>query len=101
MLKFRWPAADGDFAYPLELSSSLYRTSTAVNLFKRLRFSDPNTLESQMSLQARRVCPSNAVPALLGQSVAFSAPLNRVQNVYQNRVGGQEAFSIGAHVGPV
>jgi len=93
VLKFAWPEADGDFAYPLELSSSLYRASDLANLVRRLRFGDPNTLESQMSLQARRF--SRRRPCLLcwDQSVAFSAPLNRVQQVFENRRAGREALS--------
>lgn len=93
VLKFSWPQRDGDFAYPLELSSSLYRAPAVAGLFRRLRFSDPNTLESQMSLQARHF--ARVTPCLLcwDKSVAFSAPLNRVQDVFDNRGGRQEAFS--------
>ena len=93
VLKFAWPAADGDFAYPLELSSSLYRASELAGLIRRLRFKDPNSLESQMSLQARRF--SRRMPALLcwDQSVAFSAPLNRVQEVFANRRAERGALS--------
>jgi hypothetical protein len=94
VLKFRWTAADGDFAYPLELSSSMYRASTAAGLFQSLRFSNPNNLESQMSLQARAYAQRNPFLLCWEQSVAFSAPLNRVQTVYENRVGQEDAYSV-------
>jgi hypothetical protein len=85
VLRYDWTHADGDFGYPLEISSSMYPLETVVRLLERLSFSDPNTLESRMSLQASRL--ARHLPLLLcyEQSVAFSAPLNRVQNVYANR----------------
>ncbi len=93
MLKYAWRNGDGDFAYPLELSSSLYRVPDMLRLFRGLEFSNPNTLESQMSIQARRF--GRRFPYLLcwEQSVAFSAPLNRVQSVFANRAGQQDEFS--------
>jgi hypothetical protein len=94
VLKFRWTDADADFAYPLELSSSLYRSSRMASLLARLRFADPNTLESQMSLAARRF--ERDAPFLLcwETSAAFSVPINRVQAVYQNRAGERQDYSV-------
>jgi len=94
--KYRWAQADGDFAYPLELSSSFYRSETITGLVRGLRFSDPNTLESQMSLNAGRL--RRRFPFLLcwEASVAFSAPVNRVQEVFQNRSGGAVELSVGS-----
>lgn len=85
VLKFDWTKGDGDFGYPLEVSSSLYALETVQRLLHRLPFSDPNTLESRMSLEGRRL--AHAQPALLcfPTSVAFSVPLNRVQEVFENR----------------
>lgn len=93
VLKFRWLGSDGDFGYPLELSSSLYRIETVRSLCERLKFDSPSSLESQMSLHNRDF--SRRQPALLcfTQSVAFSAPLNRVQEVFPNRTGSSQAFS--------
>jgi hypothetical protein len=96
VMKYRWPAADGDFAYPLEISSSFYRTETTVQLLERLEFSDPNTLESQMSVNARRL--RRRFPFLLcwEKSVAFSAPVNRVQAVFDNRSGAEAGLSVNS-----
>jgi hypothetical protein len=92
--RYRWTDADGDFAYPLELSSSFYRTETLLLLVPHLRFSDPNTLESQLSVNAKQF--RRGFPFLLcwDSSVAFSAPVNRVQEVFENRSGGVPELSV-------
>jgi len=94
VLKFRWTDGDGDFAYPLELSSSLYRAPAMVSLCRKLRFRDPNTLESQMSLNARGFAPDAPFLLCWEASAAFSAPINRVQAVFQNRVGERDEYSL-------
>jgi hypothetical protein len=92
-LKFNWTQADGDFGYPLELSSSLYISPTMVQLLKHIEFDNPNVLESKLSLLAPRL--TRTLPMLLchEHSVAFSAPLNRVQRVYENRAGTSSELS--------
>jgi hypothetical protein len=94
--KYSWLQADGDFAYPLELSSSFYRAETIVRLVAGLEFSDPNTLESQLSVHSGRL--RRRFPFLLcwENSVAFSVPVNRVQDVFENRSGDQALFSVSA-----
>ncbi len=93
LLKFRWRGADGDFGYPLEVSSSLYRLTTLVHLVPRLDFTNPNTLESQLAGHTGEFARKQ--PALLcaEHSVAFSAPLNRVQEVFPNRAGSSPRLS--------
>jgi hypothetical protein len=94
--KYRWPHGDGDFAYPLELSSSFYCRETIVPLVLGLEFSHPNSLESQLSVNAGRL--RRRFPFLLcwDSSVAFSAPVNRVQEVFENRSGGEAELSVGS-----
>lgn len=94
ILKFAWPHADGDFGYPFELSSSLYPSPIVVRLVGRLKFSDPSTMESQMASHARQYSRANPVLVCYDESRAFSAPLNRVQQVYENRAGGAPEFSV-------
>ncbi len=94
MLKYPWRNGDGDFAYPLELSSSLYRAPDMLRLFRGLEFSNPNTLESQMSIRAGRFARRTPYMLCWERSVAFSAPVNRVQTVFENRVGQREEFSL-------
>ena len=93
-LKYSWTAADGDFAYPLEVSSSMYRLSMIAPLVRELRFSNPNTLESAMALQAGRLARDHPGMLCAGCSIAFSAPLNRVQRVFENRAGNDPQWSI-------
>lgn len=92
-LKYRWEEADGDFGYPLEISSSLYRLTEIRALIRGMHFRDPNTFESQLSLKARQ--RSGRQPFMLcGElSSAFSIPLNRVQTVYPNRSGAAPDWS--------
>jgi hypothetical protein len=92
-LKYNWTRADGDFAYPLEISSSIYRLETITDLVRSLDFSDPSTLESQMALQSGAYV--HQMPALLcqGHSLAFSTPINRVQQTYRNRSGQAGQYS--------
>ncbi len=95
-LEFRWPGAPGDFGHPLEVSSSLYRTSDIGPLLSELEYRNPNTLEAALARHTptfatsrdRLLCPETAV--------AFSIPANLVQDVYRNRVASEQAVSAGA-----
>jgi hypothetical protein len=94
LLKFRWRGSDGDFGYPLEISSSLYGLHMLRDLISGLPFEGPSALESQLALRARHF--SGRQPALLcsEHSVAFCTPVNRVQEVYDNRTGAASRFSV-------
>ncbi len=94
LLKFRWRGSDGDFGYPLEISSSLYGLQMLRDLISGLPFDGPSALESQLALRARHF--SGRQPALLcsEHSVAFCTPVNRVQEVYDNRTGAASRFSV-------
>jgi len=93
VLKFDWTAAEGDFGYPLELSSSLYRTDDIFPLLQQIEFANPNTLEGNMAASTHSY--SNSKNSLLcgSKSIAFSNPANIVQNVCQNRVGKKQQYS--------
>ena len=84
---------EGHLEPALEISSSLYRLFEIRTLIRGLRFRDPNTFESQLSLRARE--RSNRQPFLLCSEIssAFSVPLNRVQAVYPNRSGSAPDWS--------
>jgi hypothetical protein len=94
LLKFRWRGSDGDFGYPLEISSSMYGLHMLRDLISGLPFEGPSALESQLALRARHF--SGRQPALLcsEHSVAFCTPVNRVQEVYDNRTGAASRFSV-------
>jgi hypothetical protein len=84
ILKYSWPGAECDFGYPLELSSSLYRSNEILCLLSRLEFSNPNNLENQMC--SYKAAFKTSLPFLLTfeQSVTFCNPVNIVQGVYEN-----------------
>jgi glycosyltransferase involved in cell wall biosynthesis len=84
ILKYHWPGAECDFGYPLELSSSLYRSNEILQLLSRLEFPNPNILENQMC--GNKDAFASSLPFLLTfeQSVTFCNPVNVVQRVYKN-----------------
>jgi glycosyltransferase involved in cell wall biosynthesis len=93
ILKFDWTKAKHDFGYPLEVSSSVYRTKDIQELITRINFHSPNTLEGLMATNAH--CYRNARSKLLCYecSIAFCNPINMVQTVWDNRVCSDKKFS--------
>lgn len=93
ILQFRWPGEQGDFNYPLEVSSSVYRTADIIGLLRNLPYSNPNRLEQGLSVSSKFF--SARLPEMLcfQHSVAFCAPLNKVQSVLDNRSGSSEQYS--------
>lgn len=90
VLRAEWQGAEGNFGYPLELSSSVYRTSHMLALLQNISFSNPNLLESEMSI---RTGDFDRFSYLLffEHSVTFSNPVNRVQDIFENRIAGDDA----------
>lgn len=93
---FTWAGSDGDFNYPLEVSSSVYRASEIVPLLHRLAFRNPNLLETGMARQASRFAAHK--PELLSfcQSVTFCNPINIVQSTFANRAGSEAGYTSAA-----
>ena len=87
VLKYRWVNAEADFAYPLEVSSSVYRTSDLVPVLERVKFNNPNTLEDELHLRIGLFAESRPSLLCCEQSVAFSTPINKVQKTHNNRAG--------------
>jgi len=96
VLEFSWVGQQGDFGYPIEVSSSVYRTADLIRLLRRLPYTNPNRLEQGLS--ASRMLFVRSHPKLLcfNKSVAFCAPLNKVQSVLDNRAGSSETYSSAA-----
>jgi hypothetical protein len=84
-LCFPWAGAEGDFGYPLEVSSSLYRARDVAELLRKGPYANPNRLEEWLAANLDAVAHR---PLLLcpETSVAFSNPVNRVQAVFDNRI---------------
>jgi hypothetical protein len=91
---FSWKeAGDGDFSYPLELSSSVYRVKDIKAVIEGPHYSNPNQLEWILY---------NYIPELSNKafllsyetSPAFCNPVNRVQTENNNRVGLNPQYTI-------
>jgi len=96
IMQYDWASAELDFGYPLEVSASLFRTHDICPYIKRLDFNNPNLLEEEMA-NCRDIFIQK-YPTLLcfRQSVAFCAPVNKVQNIAPNRSGNRSVWSTRA-----
>jgi FkbM family methyltransferase len=93
LLSFDWTSAELDFGYPLELSSSIYRTADLLPLFKDWDFTNPNTLELQMDLHKSVFQNSRNALLCFPVSRCFCNPVNMVQTVWANRAGNTGAYT--------
>jgi hypothetical protein len=89
---FDWCRAEADFRYPLEVSSSVYRTADLIPLLLSFEFHNPNTLEAGMFKRCLAFEATHPRLLCYRQSVAFSNPINKVQTVCPgNRAGADSA----------
>lgn len=86
-LRFNWLDAEGDFGYPLEVSSSIYLADQLLPFLATTHFRNPNELEG--AIASRTAVFRKTHPELLcyQQSVTFCNPLNIVQSFHANRAG--------------
>lgn len=77
---YKWTKAELDFAYPLEISSSVYRVEDILPILRGGKFGNPTELE--ILLHRNRHKPKKPFLLCFNQSVAFSAPFNRVQTMF-------------------
>ncbi len=94
IMKYDWTHAEYDFAYPLDLSSSIYRTDEIMQLLRQVMFGNPNTLEEAMAANAHLYRQARNSLFCFEQSVTFCAPVNMVQTAWDNRVGGNLNYSV-------
>lgn len=99
ILAYAWSGASYDFGYPLELSSSIYRSAELRPLLGQARFRSPNTLEAELA--ARAASLAARLPRLLcfERSVAFCIPANIVQDTAPNRASARPDHSPEALAG--
>jgi glycosyltransferase involved in cell wall biosynthesis len=95
-LRYRWPGCEHDFAYPLEVSSSLYRRRDLWPLLTGGRFRNPNQLEDALARRAGDFAASHPLLLTAETSLAFCNPCNRVQDEYVNRAGSAPELSSDA-----
>jgi hypothetical protein len=92
-LRFRWVGQTGDFGYPIEVSSSVYRLADLIGLLRTLPYTNPNRLEQVLSSSSSLFALSKPDLLCFDQSVAFCAPINKVQTILDNRAGDLTAYS--------
>jgi hypothetical protein len=101
IIKYRWIEEQFDFAYPLEVSSSVYRVKDIVPIWLRtIGVTVPymvNRVEDIMNKSRGEF--TETLPYLLcyKQSVAFSNPMNEVSSLPENwviPVWGDKRFSV-------
>ncbi|MEB3316904.1 MAG: hypothetical protein VKO39_01995 [Cyanobacteriota bacterium] len=92
-LVFRWVGEEGDFGYPLEISSSLYRGADLIGLLTKLPYNNPNRLEQALSVCSKLFTRRMPELLCLNHSVAFCAPVNKVQSVINNRASDSQAYT--------
>jgi hypothetical protein len=83
---YKWPGADGDYGYPIEISSSILKMKLLINRLLRKEWKSPNTLELALARMAGRY--EKIYPEVLTFRVAraVSVPLNVVQKDFvENR----------------
>lgn len=90
---FSWVGASCDFGYPLEVSSSVYRTAEILPTLQQLKFSNPNSLEAALSECAKLYAQVRPELLCYKLSVAFCNPVNKVQQqAPHNRAGSNQAY---------
>lgn len=92
VLEFYWTKCKDDFGYPLEVSSSIYRTYDLLPLLNQHWFGSPNQLEGCLAKNTDKFLP---LPKLLcfEQSVTFCIPVNIVQQEFSSKGGITHAYS--------
>ncbi|MBL0174856.1 MAG: glycosyltransferase [Ignavibacteria bacterium] len=95
-LLFRWDGARHDFGYPLEVSSSMYRSDTIRAIVETAGYRDPTSLEGALERAASRAARRTPELLCLEHSVAFSNPVNTVLAAGTNRVGRASEYASDA-----
>ena len=94
VLTFDWTSGSRYFGYPLDLSSSVYRTGDLQPLLLALDYSNPNTLEAVLDFSKTHFRPERCRLLCYSRSVAFCNPINIVQRTYKNRGGQATRYSV-------
>jgi hypothetical protein len=94
LLKYNWTTAEYDFAYPLEVSSSVFRAQEIIPLVCGMNFRNPNDLEGYIAAHSGWFKQSFPFLLCTPESVTFCNPINIVQTTTDNRAGKQFYYSI-------
>jgi hypothetical protein len=84
---YQWKPAELDFGYPAEVSSSLYKLDTILELLNSLEYENPNTLEAALVTSTPYFVIDKSLLLCFDKSICFSVPSSRVQTYNNNRAG--------------
>ena len=93
ILRFNWTTSQSHFGYPLEVSSSVYRSRDIIPLLNAIDFSNPNILEGLIEANKYFYVQSNDRLLCFETSVTFCNPVNIVQTVCDNRAGSNNLYA--------
>jgi FkbM family methyltransferase len=93
ILRFNWTTSQSHFGYPLEVSSSVYRSRDIIPLLNTIDFSNPNILEGLIEANKHFYAQSNDRLLCFETSVTFCNPVNIVQTVCDNRAGSNNLYA--------
>ena len=91
--RFKWSEKEKDFGYPLEVSSSIYRTFDIIPLLKKVH-GDPGSIESYFNQQKNQFIKTKPYLLCYNKSVAFAAPVNIVRTSTRCPYGRHHYYSI-------
>ena len=78
------------FNYPLSVDGHIFKSSFIISLIKQTQFTQPNTFEGNLQKLVRRCPPMMACPK---ESLFINNVVNRVQDLYPNKVGEKIGYS--------
>jgi hypothetical protein len=93
--KHNWTKAELDFAYPLEVSSSIYRLDDILPVLLGRKFNTPNSMEGGMNVSKNLFALTLPFLMSYDYSVSFCNPVNVVQTISpENRSGAKRHYSV-------
>jgi hypothetical protein len=94
-VQYEWPGQEYDFGYPLEVSSSFYRTGDLLPLVEEMTFDSPNSFEHNLAVNSSKFVQSHPRLLCFEHSVAFCCPVNLVQETKTNKFGLNHPMDVG------
>jgi len=82
-----------NYNYPLSVDGHIFRRDEILQLLEQIQFEQPNQLEARLQQFVNRMGPLMLCPP---QSVLVNAAINRVQDIFQNRVGNKPEYKADA-----
>lgn len=92
-LQFTWLGSERDFGYPLEVSSSIYRSKDVYPLLNDVK-GDPGVIEAHLSRKKCLFAQSKPHLLCFSTSVAFAVPVNIVRDRTVCPAGREYSYSI-------